>query len=103
MNNLENDSSSGILLPFIGDLVLVRAKKVDMSLDEYAVWSAKNYIDVLLLRREPFSRKDLIEALLLEDFSENQADYGVFIAISGFGIHGNATGDLSLVLWQTEQ
>jgi hypothetical protein len=82
-------------LPFFGDLLHVRAKKAGKTLDQYAILTARNYLDSLRLRQEPFFRLDLIKALLFEGFSEFEADYGVFLALMGSGIHGNSTGDLS--------
>jgi hypothetical protein len=80
-------------LPFF-TYIHVRANKACMTVDQYAVWYARYYIDAQLVLREPFDRTDLIEALIFEDFDDDEAEYGVFMALMGFGIHGNTTGDL---------
>jgi hypothetical protein len=76
----------------------VAAQKAGLSLDEYAVESAKYYIEALSISRDPIFRLELVERLIFDGFSQLQAEYGVAQALLGFGLDGNTTGELGMSL-----
>jgi hypothetical protein len=85
-------------LPWSPMTIEVAAQKAGLSLDEYAVESAKYYIEALSISRDPIFRLELVERLIFDGFSQLQAEYGVAQALLGFGLDGNTSGELGMSL-----